>query len=382
VAHGLPDRREPVYRALPAELFGGTAGVALFLAQVNAAAPDRRIRQTALAAARQALARTADIPTPDAIGLFTGTLGVAHSVAVCGRELGVPQLTERALAITTGARGREHASPHLDLVSGRSGAILALLALGREAESPDLVDWAVSLGDELLSACLGERGWQWPEVLADPARTVRTGLSHGVSGAALALTELFAATGESRFLAAAGAAIDDERRFFDPNDGNWRRREPGEPGQASQVAWCHGAPGIGLARLRAWQLTGDPRYREELTVCVTTTSRWIGASLRSGVGNFSLCHGLGGNAEMLALCVDQNAAEGGLADLVAQVADAGIERYADSGRPWPCGTPGGETPGLMLGLAGIGLFYLRANRPEVASALYPVARTGGPDPSS
>jgi lantibiotic modifying enzyme len=31
---------------------------------------------------------------------------------------------------------------------------------------------------------------------------------------------------------------------------------------------------------------------------------------------------------------------------------------------WPCGAPGGaETPNLMLGLAGIGYFYLRLYDP-------------------
>jgi hypothetical protein len=45
--------------------------------------------------------------------------------------------------------------------------------------------------------------------------------------------------------------------------------------------------------------------------------------------------------------------------LAYRVADAGIERYAARGAPWPCGVGGGETPGLMLGLAGIGYSYLR-----------------------
>jgi hypothetical protein len=38
--------------------------------------------------------------------------------------------------------------------------------------------------------------------------------------------------------------------------------------------------------------------------------------------------------------------------------------------PWPCGIPGaGEAPGLMLGTAGIGYFYLRLAKPEIPTAL-------------
>jgi lantibiotic modifying enzyme len=37
--------------------------------------------------------------------------------------------------------------------------------------------------------------------------------------------------------------------------------------------------------------------------------------------------------------------------------------------PWPCGTFEGETTSLFLGLAGIGLFYLRLDDPAVDSVL-------------
>ncbi|MDR3531448.1 MAG: lanthionine synthetase LanC family protein, partial [Rhodopila sp.] len=52
------------------------------------------------------------------------------------------------------------------------------------------------------------------------------------------------------------------------------------------------------------------------------------------------------------------------------VGDLGIARHGSSSA-WPCGVPGGgETPGLLLGLAGIGYFYLRLHSPsEVPSIL-------------
>ncbi len=82
--------------------------------------------------------------------------------------------------------------------------------------------------------------------------------------------------------------------------------------------------------------------------------------LHSETGNFSLCHGLAGNAEVLLYgykvlgdeMVDKRT-------LAVGVANAGIDMYATRGHQWPCGAGGGETPSLMLGLAGIGHFYLR-----------------------
>jgi len=41
-----------------------------------------------------------------------------------------------------------------------------------------------------------------------------------------------------------------------------------------------------------------------------------------------------------------------------------IEAYEMNRLPWPCGVlGGGETPNLMLGLSGIGYFYLRLHDP-------------------
>ena len=46
---------------------------------------------------------------------------------------------------------------------------------------------------------------------------------------------------------------------------------------------------------------------------------------------------------------------------VAEAAGArALDRFEDAGMPWPCGVMGaGETPNLLLGLAGIGYFFLR-----------------------
>jgi hypothetical protein len=43
--------------------------------------------------------------------------------------------------------------------------------------------------------------------------------------------------------------------------------------------------------------------------------------------------------------------------------------YAVPGKQWPCGISVGCTPGLLLGLAGIGYFYLRLYRPSIPSIL-------------
>ncbi|MCI0436342.1 MAG: hypothetical protein L0271_22275 [Gemmatimonadetes bacterium] len=57
-------------------------------------------------------------------------------------------------------------------------------------------------------------------------------------------------------------------------------------------------------------------------------------------------------------------------DRIGSIALAAAERYRD--RPWPSGVPGaGESPGRMLGLAGIGYFFLRL-LPDPPPSVLPV----------
>ena len=59
------------------------------------------------------------------------------------------------------------------------------------------------------------------------------------------------------------------------------------------VAWCHGAPGIGLGLLGALEQLDDAQIREEIDIALNTTIQYSFAS------NHSLCHGALGNIELL-----------------------------------------------------------------------------------
>ncbi|HZD35312.1 MAG TPA: lanthionine synthetase LanC family protein, partial [Nitrososphaeraceae archaeon] len=104
-------------------------------------------------------------------------------------------------------------------------------------------------------------------------------------------------------------------------------------------------------------------YRDEALVALRKTARETCNMLNSGTGNFSLCHGLAGNCEIL-LYGKHVLGKEPVSDmidiqLVTDVANTGIEKHSETKVPWPCGIQKGEPPGLMTGLSGIGYFYLR-----------------------
>ena len=106
-----------------------------------------------------------------------------------------------------------------------------------------------------------------------------------------------------------------------------------------------------------------PTGSEAETAVATTLVNLRGGTEMSQT-NDSLCHGRTGNCETLiygAQILDRpewlHRAE--------EIALHEIETCAAQRLPWPCGTYGSaEVPGLMLGLAGIGYFYLRLADPS------------------
>lgn len=377
---GEPSAR---YGALGPDLYAGTSGVALFLAELHAATGDPVYRRTALGAIRQALGHADAVPPSMRLGLYAGWSGIALAAVRVGTILGADELLGRASALLRRARRAIEGEHDHDVISGAAGAIVALLALGGPLGDASLLTFARRLGDDLIHAAKESAlGYAW--AIPGHARDQPwTGWAHGTAGIGAALLELGAATGAARYIHAAEMAFRYERTWFDERAGNWPDFRGVRAGRGRNTfpprytaTWCHGAPGIALARLRAYILLGDATYLAEARIALRTTRAAIETECHSGTRNYSLCHGLAGNAEVLLQgcqvlrhAGDPNGEDD--AAVALAVAAAGIEAHAAGGRSWPCGNAGGETPGLMLGLAGIRHFYLRLRDAAVPSVLFP-----------
>lgn len=375
---------DPAYAALGPTVYSGTAGIALFLGELWSVAPDDTVRRTALGAIRHALSR-ADMVTPATrSGLYSGWAGMALVAARLGTILREESLLDGARGLVARLVQDSREEWENDLLTGRAGGIVALIILSRALEDGSFLASAASLGDDLLlSADKSAHGYSWKSGINRSAHNL-TGFSHGTAGIGHGFLELWQVTQEARYLEAARRAFDYERYWFDSAACNWPdfRLEPGDalprhaagPGKKkwpAANAWCNGAPGIALSRLRAYEILKEDVYREEAVAALEATREAIEASLYSGSGNYSLCHGLAGNAEVLlsgerVLGSNWPAARAAT-QTIAEVAHQGVERYQAGGQPWPSGLVRGDTPNLMLGLAGTGHFYLRRYRPSVPS---------------
>ena len=390
-----PDRSRPGSRkGIPATaggmLYEGTSGIALFLAELAAVTGDEEVARAALGGIRYALNEGVGI-SDFSFGYHSGRVGIAYAAARVGELLGTPELYAQAEALLRPLAGNEGRDMGMDVIAGGGGGIPALLQLSKHVDAELALGIARRLGDNLIEkASRDADGWSWATMRSSSTRNL-CGYAHGAAGIGHGLLELYAATGDGRYRYAAEQAFLYERRFYSEDAGNWpdlRNSELGEyqfegrmdelrerlragdwpatPAVHYMTAWCHGAPGIGLSRLRAYQVLGDPVYLEE----ARNSFRSVERSISEEVGmNFSLCHGRGGNAETL-LEGARILEEPELLEAAKAAALIGIQRYEDAGQPWSCGTMGGvQDPGLLLGEAGIGMFLLRLARPEVPSPL-------------
>ncbi len=246
---------------------------------------------------------------------------------------------------------------------GGAGAIIGFLALADALSEPPLVERAVATGDELLAGrraadtaghgqSRGRRSGVWPRTRGGrhrlgTARAVRRDRRGAIS------------------LRRAGAFAY-ERSWLDPTSGTWpdlriagqRRGRPGAI-SATTGSWCRGEAGIAQTRLRAVALYGVEADRRDADVALGTTRRHVVGLAE--IEDLSLCHGAAGSADVLRPSAVRRPRP-------SRSAIARSTRYGD-GNPWPCGVPGGVTPGLFLGLSGIGWWLLRLHDARIPSPL-------------
>src|SRR6185503_17437374 len=152
---------------------------------------------------------------------------------------------------------------HFDILAGAAGYLCVLESFYRSRPSPAALEGITRCADHLVrNAEQMTRGKAWP-LFGGMASAPLTGFSHGASGISYSLLMAFARTGDERYRETALDAIEYERSQFVSSEGNWRdlRTLPNtaDIDDRFMVAWCHGAPGIGLARMHAMPFIDEPQ---------------------------------------------------------------------------------------------------------------------------
>ncbi|WP_205877056.1 type 2 lanthipeptide synthetase LanM family protein [Mycobacterium camsae] len=353
--------------ALGHDLYNGTCGIALFLAAhaaVTGSASSRDLAVAALADLRERLHGRNPGRVARLLGLGGGFgLGsIVYGLAVVADLLGDSGLLADAHRIAELVTDELIAADRqLDVLGGSAGAILGLLRLHRQTGSGDALARAIRCGKHLLAqsrvGAPAQRTWLTPGF----ARPIN-GMSHGAAGFAYALASLSSVTGSDEFADAARECLAFENASFDAQRGNWPdlRSDPA----AWPCKWCHGAPGIGLARaaMTGYAVVPGDVLRTDIGHALTATARAWPAPTDT------LCCGTLGSVELLWEASDvlgdhalRDRASQWLLSVVLTARERGTYR-------WSSGTSQFNL-GLFRGVAGAGYTSLRRVAPALPNVL-------------
>ena len=341
------------------DLYNGVSGVALFFAAHATTTQCGSSAELALAAVshlRAELRSRNASHTARLLGLggATGMGSIIYSFTVMSRLLHDEDLLADAYhAAALLNDDLIAADSRLDVIGGSAGAILCLLRLYADTQADDVLQRALRCGDHLLAqervGEIGRRSWRGP----GPNPQVLNGMSHGAAGFAYALASLATVTGRQEFADAASECVEFERGHCDAERADWHDLRVAEPHWRSQ--WCHGAVGIGLARLGMMK-RGAARPD---AVAADIDNALAGATRGWPAHVDTLCCGALGSVELFR--------EGGtvlnrseLAEVASRRLLAVLQTRASTGDYRWNGGARRFNVGLFRGLAGVGYTCLRA----------------------
>lgn len=356
---------------LPANMYDGGSGVALFLAACDRVEPDAGHGQLA----RQAVARLQKLLSTGhdegverlirrvGVGGALGAGSIAYAFSYLGRSLADPDVLDAAARLAklvgpaaSGADGK------FDVMGGLAGLALGLLAVYDATGEASALENATRCGERLVAAQLTRGSWVggWPDANEGAAQV---GLSHGASGIALALSRLFAATQREEFKASAIKGLAFERRAYtSPGQSSPDFQGPRKDGHGGprMNSWCHGATGVALARLSCWKELQNPDVLEDSVLA-------LGAVQQYGLHELDhLCCGNFGRVEAL-LLGSEVLRRPELHDLATQWTGQIVQQATASGsyrlRAHLQSGLALQNPALFQGLAGIGYSLLRVANP-------------------
>jgi type 2 lantibiotic biosynthesis protein LanM len=354
-----------------ADLYSGAGGIILYLAylgQITGDANYTKLAKAGLVNMRQQLITGKDWIT--SVGGFDGWGAPIYVLAHLGVLWNEPGLFEEAGIMAENLAKYIEQDQVLDVIGGTAGGLLALLSLYSVYPHQTILEIARKCGDHLVKKARPmPQGVGWVSQLGEENKPL-TGFSHGTAGVAHGLLQLANLSRQPIYQVTAQSAIAYENSAYSKENANWqdlrseevlgsRANSPAQAGETYMTAWCHGAPGIGLARIAALAYLPESEHSNLLT----DIERAIRTTLKSGFGmNHSLCHGDLGNLDLLLYATQKLSNPAYLSAYKAKAVSIldSVKKYG-----WLTGIPlGVESPGLLTGIAGIGYQLLRLAEPD------------------
>jgi len=277
-----------------------------------------------------------------------------------------------------------------EFLNGAAGSLLSLLHLYDRSKNEQILDKIYLYIEYLLdSAHYGDKGIHWDR----NSQIIKSlcGFSHGASGIAIVFLELGRYFGNSAYYYIAEQVMKYESYYLDREQKSWMDlrkmmfKDNDEELYKNALlennydffttpiifnAWCHGATGIGLVRLRAYELLKKGIYKNELNMSIDAVLT-ASAEIFNDRKSITLCHGAGGNLDLVIEAraeIDDNNTLIKVNKIVDNLISYVQNRKCyTSGYSFYSGST--EDLSMFIGNAGIGYFYLRLIAPDLINSI-------------
>lgn len=356
------------YELLPmgVRLFDGCSGVALFLAGLTKITHSKQHKDLALATIApvfRGINLDCDRVTQEiGIGGGMGAGALIYTLVRSGQLLEENFLEPANQLVATITDERIASDRKFDVMAGSAGTILGLLTLYQIKPSEEILERAIACGQHLLDHRVksesGHRAWMTGK------QAMLTGFSHGAAGIAYALARLFEVTQQEEFLAAALESNAYEASVFIAEQNNWPdfRYPPTKKGYACWNSWCHGATGIGMARVAQMDILAQNTIQADIEAAIKTATEYKLERIDQ------LCCGNLGRVEFL-LNAAQKLDRPDLKAIALQRTSQVVARANIKGKFGLNWETGPYDPSFFQGSSGIGYQLLRMAYPDLLPSI-------------
>ncbi|MGG4455845.1 type 2 lanthipeptide synthetase LanM family protein [Brevibacillus porteri] len=394
---GVEDKFKPTW--LDHNMYSGLGGYVLYLAQLTHITSDQQYREIArkllndIQSSKLKLDEASKLSNEITISTsaYLGESTHIYALIYCGLLWKDDTLLENAKnRLSVLMRGIEKETQY-DVINGLAGCMIVMLRIYDALHDVAYLHVAQAAGERLYTL-MEEMHFDagskiYPDGLTNQhvvdndsttsGQVLLTGLSHGAAGLAWAFTWLARLSDNhsnhsscEQYLKMANRLLIYENHYYSETEQNWRDLRSTDRHEYADF-WCHGAPGIALARAEIM------RHLEAMNLLHALEWEFVTQDYKNALqtllnrgktyNSFCLCHGILGNADIL-LHVSKLMNDPTLVDIAnewALQANVDYESYKSSDHL----IARLECDGLMTGTAGMGYEYLRLLDNRVPSIL-------------
>ena len=323
--------------------------------------------------------------------LFLGTSGLAFSLLKLYKITGEKEYYNAGVKLLTLSTSNAQAEEkqNCEFFTGLSGLLIVLLHFYAETQTDEILKQIDTItGLIMQNTLISAKGCFWGETF--DSTNGLCGLSHGASGVSFALLEVGVFFNNKALIWLAEEGIKYEAFWYNKTETNSpdfrtpisdknildtyiSARKKGNFSLFSTITpfngWCNGAVGIGMVRLRAYEILGKIKYRNEAINSIQKTLE-TDLNAENPFHSFTLCHGTLGNVALFWQAY-KVLGKKKYKKWVLKTCEKAIEHYQKQNY-YSCGYGGYEKVedfGLFNGIAGIAYFYLQVISPQLIDSI-------------